>query len=140
MLRHARFTICNVEKAKQMLVPGHMSCASAKHRQYGRVTPVATDDTSKHNVSLNQSYCCGQRCLRNSIDVGRAIAQAVSLWLPTAAARVQARGLVRRNFCGGRSGAGAGFFFFLLRVLQFPPANLHSTNLSTITYHLGLVQ
>jgi hypothetical protein len=46
---------------------------------------------------------------------GRAIAQAVSRWLPTAAARVRSQ--VRS--CGiscGRSGTGAGF----LRVLPFP--------------------
>jgi hypothetical protein len=46
---------------------------------------------------------------------------------------------VVNGICGGQSGAGAGF----LRVLWFPlPANLHSTNFSTITitYHPGLVQ
>jgi hypothetical protein len=43
---------------------------------------------------------------RNYTNKGRAIAQAVSRWLPTAAARVR----------GGQSGAGAGF----LRVLWFP--------------------
>jgi hypothetical protein len=47
--------------------------------------------------------------------MGRAIAQAVSRWLPTAAAQVPAR--VRLcGICGGQSGARAGF----LRVLQFP--------------------
>jgi hypothetical protein len=42
---------------------------------------------------------------------GRAIAQAVSRWLPTAAARVWSCGI-----CGGQRGAGVGF----LRVLRFP--------------------
>jgi hypothetical protein len=46
---------------------------------------------------------------------GRAIAQAVSLWLPTAAARVRAR-ILSCGICGRQSGAGAGF----LRVLRFP--------------------
>jgi hypothetical protein len=46
---------------------------------------------------------------------GRAIAQAVSRWLPTAAARVQTR-VWSSGICGGQSGAGAGF----LRVLRFP--------------------
>jgi hypothetical protein len=47
--------------------------------------------------------------------VGRAIAQAVSCWLPTAAGRVRAR-VWSSGICGGQSGAGAGF----LRVLWFP--------------------
>jgi hypothetical protein len=46
---------------------------------------------------------------------GRAIVQAVSRWLPTAAARVQTR-IWSRGICGGHSGGGAGF----LRVLRFP--------------------
>jgi hypothetical protein len=45
----------------------------------------------------------------------RAIAQAVSRWLPTAAAPVQTR-IWPSGICGGQSGAGAGF----LRVLRFP--------------------
>jgi hypothetical protein len=46
---------------------------------------------------------------------GRAIAQAVSRWCPTAEARVQAQ--VRScGICGGQSDIGAGF----LRVLRFP--------------------
>jgi hypothetical protein len=46
---------------------------------------------------------------------GRAIAQAVSRWPPTAAARVRARDW-SIGICGGQSGARAGF----LRVLRFP--------------------
>jgi hypothetical protein len=49
---------------------------------------------------------------------GRAIAQAVSRWLATAAARVRAR-VWSCGICGGQSGAGAGF----LRVLRFPLSN-----------------
>jgi (2Fe-2S) ferredoxin len=41
---------------------------------------------------------------------GRAIAQAVSRWLPTAAARVRAR-VWSSGICGGQNGAGAGFLF-----------------------------
>jgi hypothetical protein len=49
---------------------------------------------------------------------GRAIAQALSRSLPTAAARIRAR--VRScGICGGQSGTGAGF----LRVLPFPLPN-----------------
>jgi hypothetical protein len=46
---------------------------------------------------------------------GRAIAQAVSRWLPTAAARVQTR-VWSSGICGGQSGSGVSF----LRVLPFP--------------------
>jgi hypothetical protein len=49
------------------------------------------------------------------LKLGRAIAQAVSRWLLTAAARVQSRAW-SSGICGGQSGAGAGF----LRVLRFP--------------------
>jgi hypothetical protein len=45
---------------------------------------------------------------------GRAVAQAVIRWLPTAAARVRVRAAC--GVCGGQSDTGAGF----LRVLRFP--------------------
>jgi hypothetical protein len=63
-------------------------------------------------------------------------AQAVSRWLPTAAARVRTR-VWSCGICGGRSGAGVGF----LRVLWFPlpifippiaPQSLTSSGASTI--------
>jgi hypothetical protein len=47
--------------------------------------------------------------------LGRVMDQAVSRWLPTAAARVQTR-VYSYGICGGQSGAGAGF----LRVLRVP--------------------
>jgi hypothetical protein len=54
---------------------------------------------------------------------GRAIAQAVSRRLPTAAARVRSQ--VRScGICGGQSGTEADF----LRVLQFPPTPPHSSS------------
>jgi hypothetical protein len=46
--------------------------------------------------------------------LGRALAQAVRRWLPTAAVRVRVR--TACGVCGGQSGTGAGF----LRVLRFP--------------------
>jgi hypothetical protein len=77
----------------------------------------------RHLHETNYSHCIlstfyfGVHCrIRpNFLYVGRAIAQAVSRWLPTAAARVRVR--VRAyGICGEQSGTGAGF----LRVLRFP--------------------
>jgi hypothetical protein len=51
--------------------------------------------------------------LSSSVRAGRAIAQAVSRWLPTAAARVQSQ-VKSCGICGGQSGPG------FLRVLWFP--------------------
>jgi hypothetical protein len=51
---------------------------------------------------------------RKPVAVGRAVAQAVRRWLPTAAARV--RVWAACGVCGGQIGTGAGF----LRVLRFP--------------------
>jgi hypothetical protein len=45
---------------------------------------------------------------RTPASLSRAIAQAVSRWLPTAADRVRAR-VWSCGICGGESGAGAGF-------------------------------
>jgi hypothetical protein len=50
-----------------------------------------------------------------TLNSGRAIAEAVIRWLPTAVARVQSR-VWSSGICGGQSGVGAGF----LRVLRFP--------------------
>jgi hypothetical protein len=57
----------------------------------------------------------GTRAILTKVLSGRAIAQAVSRWLPTAAARVRAR-VWSCGICGGQNGAGAGF----LGVLRFP--------------------
>jgi hypothetical protein len=64
------------------------------------------------------------------VEIGRAIAQAVSRRLATAAARVRAR--VRScGICGGQSGTGAGFLW----VLRFPlPFSFHRLFL---THHLS---
>jgi hypothetical protein len=63
----------------------------------------------------------------NSMVWGCVIAQAVSRWLPTAAARVRAW-VWSSGICGRKSGDGAGF----LRVPRFPPAKLHSPKFSII--------
>jgi hypothetical protein len=53
--------------------------------------------------------------LEKVTDTQRAIAEAVSRWLPTSAARVRAR-VWSCGICGGQCGAGAD----VLRVLWFP--------------------
>jgi hypothetical protein len=62
-----------------------------------------------------------RRCLRQYRNsyLGRAVAQAVSRWLPTAAARVRVRAAC--GVCGGQSGTGAGF----LQVFRFPLPIIH---------------
>jgi hypothetical protein len=62
---------------------------------------------------------------------GRAIAQAVTRWLPPAAARVRSR-LWSSGICCGQSGAWAGF----LRVLRFP-LPIRSTKFSILTIIRG---
>jgi hypothetical protein len=49
-----------------------------------------------------------------NLGIGRVVAQTVSHWLPTAAARVRVRSAC--GVYGAQSGTGAGF----LRVLRFP--------------------
>jgi hypothetical protein len=61
---------------------------------------------------------------------GRAIAQAVSRRLPTAAVRVQTRVWFMWDFVMDKSGAGSGY----LRELRFPLPNLHSICFSTIIF------
>jgi hypothetical protein len=56
-------------------------------------------------------------------DLSRAVTQAVSRWLLTAATRVRSK-VKSSGICGGQSGAGAVF----LRILQFPwPVLIPST-------------
>jgi hypothetical protein len=57
----------------------------------------------------------------------RAVAQAVSRWLPTAAARVAS------GVCDGQSGTGADFF----PTTSVSPANHNSINLSNIIINRG---
>jgi hypothetical protein len=74
---------------------------------------------------------------RLTIGMGRAIAQAVSRWIPTVGGPDSIPGLVKwdlwwRKWRWGRFSPST----------SVSPANLHSTNCSTITltYRLGLVQ
>jgi hypothetical protein len=64
-------------------------------------------------------------------NCGRAIAQAVSRWLPNAAARVRARVWSSGIYCG-QSGTEAGF----LRT-SVSPANLYSIKFSILTLTRG---
>jgi hypothetical protein len=69
------------------------------------------------------------------LDQGRAISQAVSRRLHTAAARVRAQ-VKSRGICGGQSGNEAGF----IRVLRFPLSILIPPTATHIIYRPGLVQ
>jgi hypothetical protein len=84
-----------------------------------------------HSSKFRLGFCVGNTCIATSA-IGRAIAQAVSRWLPTTAARVRSR-VWSSGICGGQKFSPS---------TSVSPANLHSTNCSTITltYHLGLVQ
>jgi hypothetical protein len=61
-----------------------------------------------------QAYLSFIQTARENVGVGRTVAQAVSRWLPTAAARVRIWAACR--ICGGQRGTWAGF----LRILLFP--------------------
>jgi hypothetical protein len=69
-----------------------------------RVLSIVTHPPKRIKINI-----CSYPC------VGRAIAQAVSRWLPTAADRVRSQ-VKSCGICGGQSGTGEGF----LRVLRFP--------------------
>jgi hypothetical protein len=71
--------------------------------------------TETPTIILNHYIFFLIEVMRFNRALGRAIAQAVSRRLPTAAARVRVQ--VRSSgICGGKSGTGAGF----LRILRFP--------------------
>jgi hypothetical protein len=65
---------------------------------------------------------------------GRAIAQAVSRWIPIAAVRGSRPGR-HVGFCGGQSDAGAGF----LRVLRFPLPNSFHQLLQKIIINQSII-
>jgi hypothetical protein len=66
--------------------------------------------------------------------LGRAIAQMISRWIPTAAPRVQAR-IWSSGICGGQSDAGADF----LRVLRFPLPLIPPNTLSSQSPETGTI-
>jgi hypothetical protein len=69
-----------------------------------------------------------------SLFRGHAIAQAVSRWLPTAVVWGSRPGR-HVGFCGGQSGAGAGF----LRVLRFPLPNSFHQLLQKIIFIIIII-
>jgi hypothetical protein len=71
--------------------------------------------TCIHSVLLNGLSTGTNSSYSFNVQCGRAIAQEVSRWLPTATARIRSR-VWSSGICSGQSGAGAGF----LRVLRFP--------------------
>jgi hypothetical protein len=66
------------------------------------------------DLSVARKYRRSSCLLQYLYTLGRAVAQAVSCWLPTAAAQVRVR--TACGVCGGQIGTGAGF----LCVLRFP--------------------
>jgi hypothetical protein len=97
---------------------GRLSCTHSTPRQTRR-------QKQTHFGQANKLYYV--------LRTGRAIAQAVSSWLPTAAVQVRAQ-VGSCGICGEQSGAGAGF----LRVLRFPlpilipPTAPHSSSMSIV--------
>jgi hypothetical protein len=73
---------------------------------------------AENPLNLNGLALCGGPSTRTLAprltNQGRDVAQAISRWVPTAAARLRVRGAC--GICGGHSGIGAGFF----RVLRVP--------------------
>jgi hypothetical protein len=80
---------------------------------YCGVTSLLKTSASLYRSS--RSLLCVELNVKIIFLLGRAIAEVVSRWLPTAAARIQSR-VWSSGICGGQSDLGAGF----LRVLQFP--------------------
>jgi hypothetical protein len=92
---------------------GHDPQISARHIELSSLTLYSIHGHSSFcNFLIN--WICFRISAIGPYILGRAIAQAVSRWLPTAAARVRTR-IRSCGICGGRSGGGAGF----LRVLRF---------------------
>jgi hypothetical protein len=101
---------------------------------WGRLLKVSCkrEDVSRKIQSLlkyeKSPLWLGSGSSQGTEDIcGRAVGQAVSRWLLTAAARVRVR--IACGVCGGQSGIGGGFFS---PSTSFFPANYHSTNFSII--------
>jgi hypothetical protein len=86
--------------------------------------------------STNTYYMQTTFYMTYHVGKGLAVAQAVSPWVPTAAAWVRAQ-IKSCGICGEQSGTGAGF----LQALRFPlPIIIPPTVPHSIIYRPGLVQ
>jgi hypothetical protein len=88
----------------------------------------------RHLKNFKETKYCSIVETRTNSHLGRAIAQALSRWLPTAAVRDSRPGR-HVGFCGGQSGAGAGF----LRVLRLPLPNLFHQLLQKIIFIIIII-
>jgi hypothetical protein len=110
-------------------LPHVISLQRARRAVLIRHTPSCCFPLKFYTKQGRQPYGTIMSCQYTYIWVSRAIAEAVSRWLPTAAARVRAQ--VRScGICGGQSGS-----------TSVSPARHHSTDCSTLViYDPGLVQ
>jgi hypothetical protein len=91
-------------------------------------TPVFERASKDNGISARDLLCLLQ---------GRAIAQVVSGWLPTTAARVRSQ-VKSRGICGGESGTGVGFPLYFDFPCQFSFHQLlHTHNLSSVAGTIG---
>jgi hypothetical protein len=95
-----------------------------------QITTNSGEELSKHIVrhfSFSYHMTKNNYATTKREHLGRAVAQAISRLLPSAAVRFRSR-VKSCEICGGHSGIGVGF----LLVLRFPLSLLHYTNWTTI--------
>jgi hypothetical protein len=121
--------ICRYKMGKRTNTCYSEHCPRIKHKFFLTFSSRSFYSYNAHSA-VGKSSIVGEY-LAVRICGGRAIAQAVSSWLPTAAGRVRAR-VWSSWICSGQSGAGAGF----LRVLWFS-LPIHSIRFSILTITRG---
>jgi hypothetical protein len=93
----------------------HLCNASTNRMCFTNVFPLLSTSFREYGDHVSVTFITLHSVFKLSFfNIGRAVAQAVSRRIPTAAARIRAH-VKSCGFCGGQSGTGAGF----LRVLQF---------------------
>jgi hypothetical protein len=108
--------------------------------QIPKLLYISASNINIHNKIKHHLPCemwCKKITFKLTGLIGRIIAQAVSCWLPTAAVWGSSPGLVMWDLWWTKWRWG-----WFSPSTSVSPANLHSTNCSTITliYHLGFVQ